>query len=160
MVAPLDMIDNIGAGAGGGGVGVGAGGSTVAPGAAGVGASEASDASDASDASENKLIHVETEEQLEALKRGPRPCVIDFFAEWCGPCRAIAGRYAMLPAEFPGVLFAKVNIETVQVADVTSLPTFQLWRAGVRIGESMGADIAKVRALALAAMARSYTGHQ
>lgn len=131
------MIDAIGAGAGGDGPGVGG----------------AKPASPGGGAAENKPIHVETEEQLEALKRGPQPCVIDFFADWCGPCRAIAGRYERLAAEFADVLFAKVNIETVQVADVTALPTFQLWRAGVRIGESVGADIAKVRSLA--AMARS-----
>ena len=126
MVAPLDQIDSLGAGAGG---------SDAAPPGVPRGAP-------------SRVVIVETLDQLNALKAAPTPCIIDYFAEWCGPCKAIAPKYAQLSSEFPRVVFAKVNIEDVQVDDVAALPTFQLWRAGVRIGESTGADITKVRSLA------------
>ena len=166
-MAPLDQSDSIGAGAGGAGAGVfsGAGGSGGSAGlrgqgqghqghqGQGSGGSQAAAASTSTSTSTSRVVLVETEEQLDALKRGPVPCVIDFFADWCGPCKAVAGHYARLSSEFADVVFAKVNIETVPVSDVTALPTFQLWRAGAKVGEVMGADIVKVRTLA--AMARS-----
>jgi len=161
MVAPLDQIDSIGAGAGGAGSdvfsGAGAGAGAGAGGGGGGGGGlrgqgQGPQGSGGSQAA-SRVVLVETEDQLDALKRGPVPCVIDFFADWCGPCKAVAGHYARLSSEFADVVFAKVNIETVPVADVTALPTFQLWRAGAKVGEVMGADILKVRTLA--AMARS-----
>lgn len=94
------------------------------------------------------LVLVQSEQQLIALRGGQGLCVIDFFADWCGPCRAIAGKYADLPAQFPGVTFAKANIEALPqraVKDVAALPTFQLWRGGVLVQSVQGADIERVK---------------
>lgn len=88
-----------------------------------------------------EIVHVGSLAQLEELRMAAGACVIDFYADWCGPCKAIASQYAVLAAQFPGVTFAKVNVDMVQDPDITSLPTFQIWENGSLKGHTVGARI-------------------
>ena len=113
MVAPLDSID------------------------CGVGASPSASAAQA----RAHIVHVADMMELQALRNAEGPCVIDFYADWCGPCKAIASQYEALAGQFPGVTFAKVNIDHVTDPSITGLPTFQVWRNGELIGHVVGAKI-------------------
>lgn len=59
-----------------------------------------------------------------------RPCVIDFYADWCGPCQKMSPIVKSLAAEFAGrVDFYRVNIDneqelSVNVFGIESIPTF------------------------------------
>lgn len=59
---------------------------------------------------------------------GDKPAVIDFYADWCGPCRRLAPLLDELAAEYEGrVYIYKVNVddqkEIAQAFGITSLPT-------------------------------------
>jgi thioredoxin 1 len=72
-----------------------------------------------------------------------KPVVVDFWAEWCGPCRMIAPALEELAAEMPGVKIAKVNIdENPELAaqfGVRSIPTLLMFKGGQVASNMVGA---------------------
>ena len=77
------------------------------------------------------------------IKAHPRP-LVDFWAEWCGPCRMIAPVLEELAGEYKDRLtIGKVNVdENRQVAarfGIRSIPTLLLLRDGARVDQIVGA---------------------
>jgi thioredoxin 1 len=54
---------------------------------------------------------IRNSETLATLIQQNQTVVIDFYAEWCGPCKRALPEYQKLPAEFPTVVFTKVNVD-------------------------------------------------
>ena len=79
------------------------------------------------------------------------PVVVDIWAAWCGPCKAIAPILDQLAEEYAGrVKIVKVdadaNPEAVTAAGVTSIPTLGFYRAGERVDMLIGAHPKRVYA--------------
>ena len=77
--------------------------------------------------------------------KGPGLVVVDFFAEWCGPCKAIAPQLEELARKYPNVKFIKVDVEKVeevaQEKGISAMPTFQFYVKGTQVDEMKGANV-------------------
>ena len=84
-----------------------------------------------------------TKDNFEQVVTGNDTVIVDFWAPWCGPCRAFAPTYAATSEKYPGVVFAKVNTENEpELAghfDIRSIPTLMVFREKVMLFSQPGA---------------------
>ena len=86
------------------------------------------------------------------IRRNDIPVVADFWAAWCGPCRAMAPAFERAAGELePEVRFLKVDTEAEQGLaakyNIRSIPTLMLFRGGKLIAQRAGAsDAASLQA--------------
>ncbi|KAG9019122.1 hypothetical protein FRB90_006190 [Tulasnella sp. 427] len=92
------------------------------------------------------MLDVTSVAQLDKLisANGSKLSVIDFHATWCGPCHAIAPKYAALAKEFTSVQFLKCDVDAAaDVAkkySVSAMPTFVFIKDGQKVDQVRGAD--------------------
>ncbi len=94
-------------------------------------------------------IHVSDQEFEEKVLQSSTPVLVDFWAEWCGPCRQIAPILDEISTEMgEKVVIAKVNIdknpETPQKYGVRGIPTMILFKDGKAAATKVG-SIPKVK---------------
>ena len=92
----------------------------------------------------------------EEVLQSDQPVIVDFWAEWCGPCHAVAPVLDKIVAEHEDVKLVKVNIDEEQGLamryGVQSIPTMILFKSGEPAAAAIGAQPkgALERALGLA----------
>ena len=86
-----------------------------------------------------------TDETFEqSVLKADKPVLVDFWAEWCGPCKQIAPALEQISEELAGVVtVAKLNIEDSPVTPgrygVRGIPTMMLFRGGQMASMKVGA---------------------
>jgi len=89
--------------------------------------------------------HVKTAKEYETLRATHKSklVVVDFSAEWCGPCKAIAPEFEALAKATPTAVFIHLDVDEVKVpdsSDVEGIPTFKFFKDGKLVHHFAGAD--------------------
>lgn len=84
-----------------------------------------------------------TAEQFNATIADNEIVLVDFWASWCGPCRAFAPTFKAASEKHPDVVFAKVDTEAEQslaaAAEIRSIPTLMAFKKGKLVFNQAGA---------------------
>ncbi|KAJ5747033.1 uncharacterized protein N7511_008729 [Penicillium nucicola] len=81
----------------------------------------------------------------EKVLESPEPAILDCFAVWCGPCKAIAPKYHQWSDQYTQVKFYTFDVDAVPDLSaelgVRAMPTFMLFKDGQKVTEVVGASV-------------------
>ena len=84
-----------------------------------------------------------TKNNFDLIKNSDKPVLIDFYADWCGPCRMVAPILHEIAEERSDVIVAKVNVdneeELAMEFGVYSIPTLVVMKNGEVVKQASGA---------------------
>lgn len=87
-------------------------------------------------------IYNVTKESFEKIKESGKKTLIDFYADWCGPCKMVAPILHELEAELPELVIAKINVdELTEIAvsyGIQSIPTLLVMENGEITNKAVG----------------------
>jgi thioredoxin 1 len=89
-------------------------------------------------------LHLDDKNFEAEVLKAPLPVLVDFWAEWCGPCKMIGPIIDQLSVDLQGkMIMAKVNVdEAPQLAgqfNVMSIPTLLIFKGGKPVDQIVGA---------------------
>ena len=84
-----------------------------------------------------------TKENFEQATKSEKPVLVDFYADWCGPCRMVSPVIDEIASERDDVLVCKVNVdeqpELAGQLGVMSIPTLVVMKNGKIVNQATGA---------------------
>ena len=84
-----------------------------------------------------------TKNNFEEIKNSEKPVLLDFYADWCGPCRMVSPIVDEIAEENPQYLVGKINVdnepELAEEFGVFSIPTLVVLKNGSVVNQSAGA---------------------
>ena len=83
----------------------------------------------------SKIVHLDSSNFDSALSKSNQPILVDFYADWCGPCRSLAPKLDQLGNKYDGkVTIAKVDVdknpELANRFQIRSIPALLLFNKG------------------------------
>lgn len=100
------------------------------------------------------VVKITSVSQKEGIINTNRVCVIDIYADWCGPCKQIAPEYAKLAKKYnqdKACILCKENIDDglIERTSITGVPTFLFFKSGKFVNKIVGCDMEQVESLIL-----------
>ena len=92
---------------------------------------------------EKKVLHLTDDTFSEEVLNSDEPAMVDFWAPWCGPCKAVGPIVEELADEYSGkVKIAKINVDenhkTAAQYSVRSIPTLIMFKGGESVDQIVG----------------------
>ena len=88
------------------------------------------------------VIKLTAENFDQEVMQSDKPVLVDFYADWCGPCKMMGPVVEEISNEEPEIKVCKINIdEQIELAQrfgVMSIPTVMLFKGGVPVSTSVG----------------------
>ena len=83
------------------------------------------------------------ESNFDQIVSSDTPTLVDFWAEWCGPCRMMHPIFTRLAKKYTKIRFARLNVDQSQSIamrfGVQAIPTFIMFKSGLPADKMMGA---------------------
>ncbi len=84
-----------------------------------------------------------TKENFDSIKASEKTVLLDFYADWCGPCRMVSPLVDEIAEENPRYLVCKVNVDNApdlaQAFGIVSIPTLVVMKNGAIAAQAVGA---------------------
>ncbi len=88
-------------------------------------------------------VFIVNKNNFEQIKSSEKTVLLDFYADWCGPCRMVSPLVYEIAEENPQYLVGKINVdnepELAKAFGVVSIPTLVVMRNGKIVNQSVGA---------------------
>ncbi|KAJ5906966.1 Thioredoxin [Penicillium subrubescens] len=97
--------------------------------------------------SHGKVSNIDNEVIFKALISSG-PVLVDFYATWCGPCKAVAPKVGEFSEKYENVRFLQVDVDKMrgvaQQFEITAMPTFVMLKDGKEVHRVRGADLKSI----------------
>ena len=89
------------------------------------------------------VLHITKDNFEELVIKNEKTVLLDFYADWCGPCRKVAPLVEEIASEHPEYAIGKINVDEepdlAQKFDVASIPTLAVVKNGETVSITVGA---------------------